>query len=277
MQSTQDAEARFRPFEQSPWKGGQKELVGLLWAWREQLKKPGPVIQGVTPQVFFKEQAENIRARQPLSFGDQILSRKLFEACEAQTLPVEWLAQQVEAAHHFTGPIRFDEIAELKKFISNWIAPHGYLLAKLAGAAHRWQLKQVEELATAFFLIDHIINLPADLEKDRLFMPLSELDVAGVRVMDLKEGMVTDATRKLLWKQVIRVRDAFAQGQPLVNELPKSFRRPFKYYWLMGLELANQVEKRKYDVWSKPIILTGLQQFQVRVLSFISKGAGKAR
>ncbi len=277
MQRSVDIEARFRPFEHTPWKGAQKELVTLLWAWRMQLKDVETLPRDIEPKIFFREQAEKIRARQPPDFGDELLSRKLLQACEAQTLPVEWLAQQVEVAHHFKGPIRFNEIADLKVFIKKWVAPHGYLLAKLAGSAHRWQLQLVDELAIAFFLIDHVTNLQADLARDWLFIPESELAVAGVRVEDLREGRMTDAIRKLLWKQVIRVRDAFAQGQPLVNELPRGFRRPFKYWWLTGLELANQVEKRKYDVWSQPITLTGMQRFQVRVLSFIGKGAGKAR
>ena len=84
-------------------------------------------------------------------------------------------------------------------------------------------------------------------------------------------------TKKLLWKQVIRIRDAFAQGQPLVKEVPRKFRRSFKKNWLTGLELVGEIERRQYDLWTRPISLSRLQRFQVIMLSLIGKGVSHAR
>ena len=143
--------------------------------------------------------------------------------------------------------------------------------------ARTWQKPWVANLATAFSLVGKLLHLKEDLANDRVFIPMSGLAQAGISLEELKEGVNDARTKKLLWKQIIRIRDAFAQGQPLLKEVPRKFRRPFKRNWLTGLELVGEIERRQYDLWTEPITLSRLQRFQVTVLSFIGKGATHAR
>jgi phytoene synthase len=277
MPSTFENDGRFRPFLESPWKGEHREIVELLWAWRRQLLEVDAPAVADDPLVFFQDEAARVRRGEAPRFVEERVSHRLFEYVKAYNLPLDWLARQTEAAHFCYRPVRLADVGALTSFLGEWVSPHGYLLARLAGAAHSWQLRLIDELATAYFLVDHIVHLPADLKRDRFFIPFSELEQAGATLDQVKQGELTAGVRRLLWKQAIRIRDAFAQGQPLVNELPRSYRRPFKRYWLTGLELIDEVERRKYDLWSSPIALSGRQRFQVEVLSIIGKGAGKAR
>ena len=169
------------------------------------------------------------------------------------------------------------QATELKAFLHETVVPKAYLIASLADLAHRWQLPKVADLATAYFLVNQLVNLKDNLAQSRLFIPESDLAQAGVSMEDLRHGTKSKAMEKMLWKQVIRIRDAFAQGQPLVKEVPRKFRRTFKRNWLTGLELVLEIERRDYDLWSSPIQLSKLQQFQIAVLTFVGKGAAKAR
>lgn len=207
----------------------------------------------------------------------EALNHQIYREMDLHKLPQEWFTSQIKAAHHFYGSLRFSTGGDLKQFLEDAVIPQGYLIARLADVAHRWQLQQVSDLATAFFLVKRLVNLKEDLGKDQLFIPLGDLALAGITVDDLKQGKKSDQTRKMLWKQVIRVRDAFAQGQPLIKEVPRKFRRSFKKNWLTGLEFVTEIERRDYDLWSEPIVLSGMQRFQINVLSITSQGAGKAR
>ena len=153
----------------------------------------------------------------------------------------------------------------LQAFIQPWAGSQGRLLARLAGHKGSWQLPLVDELTRAFFLTGRLVHLPDDLARDRLFIPLDEMRHAGVSLDQLRAGDVDEAMRRLFWKQIVRVRDAFAQGQSLARDLPRWQRRVFKQWWLGGLELVNEIERRQYDVWSQPLMVSSVQRFRVRM------------
>lgn len=226
---------------------------------------------------LFKKEAELFSRRERSALIPDALNQRIYQQADLHELPQEWFTSQIEAAHHFYGPQRFATGGDLKQFLEDAVVPQGYLIAKLADVAHRWQLPQVSDLAIAFFLVKRLVHLKDDLLKDQLFIPMGDLALAGVTVDDLKQGNNNEQTQKMLWKQVIRIRDAFAQGQPLIRDLPRKFRRSFKKNWLTGLEFVSEIERRDYDLWSARIALSGMQKFQINVLSIISQGAGRAR
>jgi phytoene synthase len=83
--------------------------------------------------------------------------------------------------------------------------------------------------------------------------------------------------RKLLWKQAVRARDAYAQGRQLVHEVTRRFSLPLKRYWLGGLEYLNEIERRDYDVWSVPIAFTRRQRAMIHTLARLGRLSFKSR
>ena len=266
---------RFRPFKDVSWPKEKAEAAAVMWEWRDQLSALSAYENH--GQNEYEKEAERIEKGESPLHIPAALADRMRVASRRHDLPMEWFLAPLRIVHRFNGSLRLADATALKTFLSAWAIPHANLLAKLAGVAHSWQLKQVAELATAFFLTDRLIRLPQDLGEDRLFIPESDLEQAGVTREMLAQRGADPAIKKMLWKQVVRIRDAYAQGQPLVFDLERRYRRPFKRNWLTGLELINEVERRKYDVWSAPIQLSGVQRFQVQVLSWIGKGAGRAR
>jgi phytoene synthase len=194
-----------------------------------------------------------------------------YEMCERNSVSRTLLAEQVRAAARFAGPIRFDTYSALQDFILQWAGSHAQALAGLAGYKHSWQLRHIDELATAFFLVGRLTRIPRDLVRDHLFIPLDELADTGVTLDQLREGTMNEAMRRLLWKQAVRIRDAFAQGQALVNDLEGREARQFKRWWLGGLEVINEIERRKYDLWKRPITLSSIQRFRVSLQALMGR------
>ena len=263
---------RFRPFEDVPWPKDKASAAAVFWEWRDYLKSL--TLPNADAYSDEARRLENGDAPQQLSGS---LVEKIWRVSQEHKLPIDWFAAPLKASFRLHQPLRFVDAGALKEFLGEWVVPHASLIAKLAGSAHSWQLKQVNELATAFFLTDKLVHLPVELQEERLFIPESDLEQAGVTVEMLRTGDLNENVRKLLWKQAVRVRDAFAQGQPLLKDLDRRYRRPFKRNWLTGLEYVNEIERRKYDLWSSLIELSSRQRFQVGVLSWIGKGANQAR
>jgi 15-cis-phytoene synthase len=253
-----------RPFYSQPWRGSQASAAQALWHWHVALMTPEIFgLEGDDLVAYIHAEQERVTAGEVAGIVPEDVRLAAYAACEAHRLPRALLAQQVAGSHFFASPYRFERGSDLNRFVDQWAVPHGRLLAHLADAAHSWQLRMVDELATAFFLVGRLAELPVDLKADRLFFPLTDLAQAGVTVEQLHEGRVDESMRRFMWKQSIRARDAFAQGMPLVDEVSPRIARSIKRWWLGGLELLTLIERRDYDVWSRPIEVSTWHRIQV--------------
>ena len=253
-----------RPFYGNPWRSDTRPAAKALWKWHLAWKQAAEQAQEENVQASFRQAADRVANGEVVEMVPPDVQEAAYAACQAHRISLDLLADQATAAAYFAGPIRFADREAFQAFIAQWAMPLGEALVRLAGARGSWQIGQAREAARGFFLTGCLAELPYDLEKDRLFIPQSDLDGADVSLDQLRAGEIDGAMRKLLWKQVVRARDAFAQGQPLVHELPRRYARALKRQLLGGLEWLNEIERRGYDVWTSPINLSPFRKAQVR-------------
>lgn len=250
-----------QPFHDE-WSRRRRPAAHALWRWHSALVDP-TVPSAASVEAFFDEERARAEAGDPLRLMSQKTWTAAYEACDTHGLNRDWLGTQVEAARVLVGKTRFEQADQLETFVRLWALPHARLLAGLADLTNSVQIGWVDELARGFFHFAHLITLPQDLDRDRLFLPLEDLRQADVSVNQLREGRVDEGVRRLLWKQSVRIRDALAQGRSLVNDLGFRQRYALKRYWLGVLALLNELERRDYDLWSEPIGLSLFRRAQV--------------
>jgi phytoene synthase len=185
------------------------------------------------------------------------------------------LAAQVGAARRLYGKTRFETSAALKDFVGRWAMPHGRLLAGLAGIDLSVRLRHADELARAFFHLGRLLTLPEDVRRGQLFIPLAALEQRGVTVEQLRTGAVDDAVQGLLWKESVRIRDALAQGRPLIPNLSLRHRFALKRFWVGALELLKELERRDYDLWSAPMELSLFRRVQVYLQTLLGRSVSQ--
>lgn len=247
------------------WFGGRQAAARALWHWHSALVGPTvPADASVDP--FFDKERARAEAGEPLRVVPEETWSDAYEACEEFDLNLDWLGAQVEAARLLVGTTRFETADRLDTFVRLWAAPHARLLAHLAGVTNSVQMSWVDELARGFFHLAHIVTLPGDLARDRLFVPLEELRQYGVSVDQLRTGPATEQVQRLLWKQTVRVRDALQRGRALADDL--SFRQGYAllWYWHGALTLIKELDQRDFDLWSAPIRLSTLRQIEIYLL-----------
>ena len=93
----------------------------------------------------------------------------------------------------------------------------------------------------------------------------------------LAEGRVDESMKRLLWKQTIRARNAFALAEPLALELPRRKAGAFKRWWLGALEALHEISRREYDVWTRPVALSARSRMQVRIQARFGRTAFRSR
>ena len=184
-------------------------------------------------------------------------------ACEGFGLGNALVDAQLSAAARLAGPVRFESARELTAFCAEFVGSHGLLLGRLAGEAGSWQERPARELATAVFLLTRLFRIREDIGRDRLYIPASDLAQAGISLADIRFGRSDEAMRRLIWKQTILVRNAFAHARELGGDLEGWKRREFRWSWLGGLYLLSSIERSKYDVWSAAMELSRLRRTQL--------------
>lgn len=260
------------------WSRHQRPAAQALWAWHSALTSPQLVgINGTDSaiQSYFDEERARAEAGEPMRVVREEVWTNAYSACETHGLDRQLLGAQVEAARALVGETRFETTSSLKQFVQLWAIPHGRLLAGLAGVDLSIQLRYADELARGFFHLARLLSLPRDVVKGRLFIPIENLRQKNVTIEQLKKGEVDEAVRALLWKESVRVRDALAQGRPLVAGLSLRQRFALKRDWIGALELLQEMERRKYDLWSRPLELSFFRRMQVYVQTLLGRSVSR--
>lgn len=267
-----------RPFY-NDWSPGLRGAAHALWTWHLSLLEIQPSSQNGAASAFgstFEDDQQHALHGEPIQLLREPVWRAAYEACEEHDLSYKLLSDQIGAAKTLLGPVRFDDASSLNTFIRRWAIAHTRLLAGLAGANHTWQIEPVEELGRGFFFVGRLMTLADDLRRDQLFIPLTDLEQTGVEVSQLKTGDVDESVRRLLWKQSIRARDALGQGQALMRDVSRLQRFALKRWWHGALEMLNEIERRKFDVWSERPELSLFRRMQVHLQALFGKAAGRS-
>jgi len=262
-----------RPFYDQ-WSRGLRPAALALWAWHSALADPQPIGTNGTEEsveAFFEEERRRAEAGEPMRLLREAVWTDAYAACEEHDLGRSLLAAQVEAARALHGQTRFETSSALKDFVGLWAVPHGRLLAGLAGINMSVRLRYVDELARGFFHLGRLITLPHDVKQGRLFIPIGTLRQKGVTIDQLRDGDLDESVRGLLWKESVRVRDALAQGRPLIGNLSLRRRFVLKRFWVGALELLKELERRDFDLWSEPLDLSFFRRVQVYVQTVLGR------
>jgi phytoene synthase len=267
-----------RPFF-NDWSRGLKAAGKALWMWHISLLEVQPPSQNGSDTAhgeLFKADQQRALHGEPLQLLREPVWKNAYRACETHELSLKLLSDQVGAAETLMGPVRFEDVQALNTFIRRWAVAHTRLLAGLAGANNTWQLRVVDELGRGFFFVGRLMTLAEDMARDQLFIPLTDVEQAGVSVKQLRTGDVDENVRRLLWKQSIRARDALGQGQELIRDLTRRRRRfALKRWWHGALEMLNEIERRDYDVWTEPLKLSLFRRMQINLQAVFGKAAGR--
>lgn len=228
-----------RPFADDPWKDERAESANVLWDWH----------QGLLPELA----------------GLDARRRAALEVCSRYELDPDDVGLQEEAAERMRDGLRLPDAEALNALVHGWTAAHGRLLAGLAGLGkYSWQQTYIFMMSRGFTLSAALMVLPEDLAEDRILFPLSDLEQAGLTPEELKNDGPTRAAKKVIWKEVVRARDSFAQAQQLVDDLDRRQAASFRRWWFAGLEILHIIESNDYDVWNRPPRLTRYRRLHTR-------------
>jgi phytoene/squalene synthetase len=109
-----------------------------------------------------------------------------------------------------------------------------------------------------------------DLQKDRIYLPLEDLEEFAYSEQDLLERKFDDRFRNLMAFQVQRTAELFVEGKPLLSRIGKDLSRELRLTWNGGTRILQKIHKQDYNVLIQRPALTTLDKLGLLFRSFLS-------
>ena len=101
---------------------------------------------------------------------------------------------------------------------------------------------------TALQLANFWQDVRVDWQKDRVYLPMEDMQRFGIDDQTIASGIATDAFRTLMREEVAWARALFAEGMPLLDRVDKELALDLDLFSRGGLEILSAIEQQDYDV-----------------------------
>jgi 15-cis-phytoene synthase len=195
--------------------------------WRREL---AACYDGTTPST------PQGRALQPVvaPFG---LPRQAFEDV------IDGVEMDLERSQYRT----FDDLRQYCRRVASAV---GIICIRIFGCTNPRAAEYAENLGIALQLTNILRDVRADLEKDRVYLPLEDLDTYGCSIEDLRRETMTEPMKQLIAFECDRARTFYARA---VDARPPEDRKRLLAAEIMRavyFETLRRIERGGYDVFA---------------------------
>ncbi len=163
-------------------------------------------------------------------------------------IPPEPFLRLIEANRMDQRVNRYRTFTDLQAYCQNSANPVGHLVLYLFGYRDEERQRLSDATCTALQLTNFWQDVRRDLGKDRIYIPLEEMDRFQYREEDLLAACFDGRLRDLMAFQVRRTRELFRSGLELIPRVRGRLRLDLRLFSLGGLAVLDAIEDIGYDV-----------------------------
>ena len=146
---------------------------------------------------------------------------------------------------------RRPDFASLLAYCTCSANPVGRLVLELFGHRDPELFTLSDHICTALQLTNFWQDVAIDLERNRIYLPLEDLQRFGYSLEDLRAERVDERWCNLLAFEIARTRELFEHGKPLTERVVPTLRRQLRLTWLGGMTILAKIEAVGYDVFRR--------------------------
>ncbi len=163
-------------------------------------------------------------------------------------IPRQTFADLLTAFRQDQTITRFDIFEDLLGYCHFSANPVGDLVLYLCGYRDPERQQLSDFTCTALQLANFWQDVSADYEKGRIYLPLEDLRMHGVTEDDIANKRNTPQFRELMRFEVLRAREWFDHGLPLVNKVSRDLAVDIELFSRGGQEILRAIERQNYAV-----------------------------
>ena len=175
----------------------------------------------------------------------------LAETVEKFGIPPEPFRDLLTAFRHDQRVTRYPTYADVLAYCRYSANPVGRLVLYLCGHSDAERLALSDKTCTALQLANFWQDVTRDLEKDRIYLPLEDMDRFGVTEASLAARRFTPEFAALMRFEVERTHALFAEGLKLCALVDRRVRLDIEMFNRGGLEVLRRIERQHYDVLTR--------------------------
>ncbi|MBA4406212.1 squalene synthase HpnC [bacterium] len=145
---------------------------------------------------------------------------------------------------------RYQTFDELINYCERSANPVGRIILEFFSIHDAESLRFSDAVCTALQLTNFYQDVSVDIKKDRIYIPLEELQKFGVTENQFEFRENNTNFEQLVRYQVERTKLLFIEGRNLVSRLPKELGSQIYMTILGGEKILSKIEKTNYNVIS---------------------------
>jgi squalene synthase HpnC len=173
----------------------------------------------------------------------------LTEVIRRHALPIQLFRDLLDAFSQDVVKKRYADYPELLDYCRRSANPVGRLVLHLLGRTEPEHLAQSDCICTALQLINFWQDVAVDWQKDRVYIPQTDLPRFRVGETDIAAGRWSANWAALMDFQIDRAHDLMQQGAPLVHALPGRLGWEIRLTVQGGLRILERLRRGRGDVF----------------------------
>lgn len=208
-----------------------------LDAWEDQLRA-----------VYFEEQPTH-----PVFVA-------LADTVDRFELPITELTALLSGFRLDLSTDRYDDFEDLRRYFMLAAAPVGHLYLTMAGETDARMHAFADELACSLSIARLLQDVPADLQRGRVYIPADDLYHFGVSADDLRAGRLSANLDALIRFEVARARAHLSRARPLVDGVGAALGMEMALMWHGCHLLLDRIERAGAGVLTDRPALTAIDK-----------------
>ena len=198
--------------------------------------------------VRYEQALDGIARGEP---ADDAMFARLAGVIDQYKLPLQPFRDLLSAFKQDVAVKRYPDFGALLDYCRRSANPVGLLMLNLYGVADALNVRESDAICSSLQLINFLQDVAIDREKDRIYIPLDDLQRFGVDPQKLAEWTANAPFRELMAFEVARARALMLSGAPLALRLPGRIGWELRLVVQGGLRILDAIERVDYDVFTR--------------------------
>lgn len=233
--------------------------------------------------------SEDEKASALKSWGDQVLSdiksgkshdhigAALVDTVNRFEIPLSYFEAFLKSMTMDLTVTEYHTYEDLLEYVYGSAAVIGLQMVPILGVLNPGAYAAAEKLGIAFQLANFIRDVGEDLERGRVYLPITELQASGVTREMLEDRVLTPQIKAALQFQIARVRQLQREATPGIAMLSPESRACIEAASELYCGIVDEVEKINYQIFEKRAKTSTWRRVKVALPAFFRARKARAK
>lgn len=244
------------------------------------------IVDDLASQLSEREKEEKLN-----NWGDLVLAdlksgssedpiaAALVDTATKFSIPISYFEAFLHSMKMDLTVTEYHSYQDLYEYVYGSAAVIGLQMVSILGTESAAEFKSAkiaaEKLGVAFQLANFIRDVGEDLERGRVYLPITELQSHGVTRQMLENRVVTPQIKNALKEQITRVRQLQLESTPGITLLSAKSRECIKAASELYCGIVDEVEKIDYEIFTKRAKTSTFRRMKVAIPAYFRSKLAK--